>query len=409
MKKQFSIKNNRLAKTIIISGSVLIIVAFVILRYDGFLKMLSTVLGIIRPVIIGGVIAFALNRPLNFFHYKYRILFAKIKNARHKKKSKSKIHLDSGKAPFILACITTYLITFAVLVGIFCFIIPQIYESIVLFSDNITEYSENFKNYIETFKTRHGNLFGVDLNVSEIIDESIPKLKSELSQLADYIPTVLSTAFSITSGIIGFIIDMVIGVVFSLYILLDKRNLKKNSRLIAKMIIKGEKYNKFEKIIQIAYKAFSNFISGQFLEAVILGILCFVGMTLFGFEYAPLISVIIGITNMIPIAGPIIGTIPGALILLLVNPIDAVWFVIFVIIIQQIDSNIIYPKVVGNSVGLPSLWVLLAITIGGGLWGIMGMILGVPIMSVIYALISEKLEEAKDKEEHEKEVNETKE
>ena len=408
MNKKFSIKNNRLAKTIIISGSVLIVVAFVILRYDGFLKMLSGIFGIIRPVIIGGVIAFALNRPLNYFHYKYRILFAKIKNARYKKNPKKRIHLDSGKAPFIIACITTYLITLAVLVGIFCFIIPQIYESIVLFSDNITEYSENFKAFIETFKTKHGNLFGIDLNVSQILDESIPRLKAEISQLAEYIPTVLSTAFNITSGIIGFVIDMVIGIVFSLYILLDKRNLKKNSRLIAKMIIKGEKYNKFEKVIQIAYKSFSNFISGQFLEAVILGILCFIGMTIFGFEYAPLISVIIGITNMIPIAGPIRGTIPGALILLLVNPIDAVWFVIFVIIIQQIDSNIIYPKVVGNSVGLPSLWVLLAITIGGGLGGVMGMILGVPIMSVIYTLISEKLEDVKSKNESDAEDGEDK-
>ena len=122
-------------------------------------------------------------------------------------------------------------------------------------------------------------------------------------------------------------------------------------------------------------------------------------MKIFRFDYAPLISVIIGITNMIPIVGPILGTIPGALILLMVNPIKAVWFVVFIIIIQQIDSNLIYPKVVGNSIGLPGLWVLFAITVGGGLWGILGMIVGVPLVSILYAVILEKIkrEEARER------------
>lgn len=219
------------------------------------------------------------------------------------------------------------------------------------------------------------------------------KIQNKLSSITEYIPTVLSKTYDITSGIINGIIDIVIGIVFSIYILLDKQSLKKNAKSITKLIIKGSKYDKFERIIKIAYDTFSNFISGQLMEAVILGVLCFIGMTIFGFDYAPLISVIIGITNMIPIAGPILGTIPCALILLLVNPIRAVWFVVFIIIIQQIDSNLIYPKVVGNSIGLPALWVLFAITVGGGLGGVLGMILGVPIVSIIYTLVNEKIRE----------------
>ncbi len=399
MQKKFSFKNNRLAKTIVISGCILIVVAFIILRYEGFFAMLSAILTILRPVIIGCVIAFALNRPLNFFHVRYRKLFAIIKNSFRRKKHGKKVKMVSGKFPFITACVTTYLITFAVLVGIVGFIIPQISDSITLFSNNVNGYIENFKKFMDSNRFNIDMIFGMDFNATQILDEVISKLKVEISNLIDYIPNVLETTLNITSGIIGAVIDIVIGLVFSLYILLDKQGLKKNAALITQLLIKGERYKKFEKVVKIAYRSFSNFISGQFIEAVILGILCFIGMSIFGFDYAPLISVIIGLTNMIPIVGPIIGTIPSAAILLLVNPIDAVWFVVFIIIIQQIDSNIIYPKVVGNSVGLPSLWVLFAITIGGGLGGVIGMIIGVPALSVVYALVGEKLHEEEAKKE----------
>ncbi|MBQ3566411.1 MAG: AI-2E family transporter [Oscillospiraceae bacterium] len=399
MQKKFSFKNNRLAKTIVISGCILIAVAFIILRYEGFFAMLSAILTIFRPIIIGCVIAFALNRPLNFFHVRYRKLFAIIKNSFRRKKHGKKVQLVSGKFPFITACVTTYLITFAVLVGIVGFIIPQISDSITLFSNNVNGYIENFKKFMDSNRFNFDMIFGMDFNVTQILDEVISKLKVEISNLIDYIPNVLETTLDITSGIIGAVIDIVIGLVFSLYILLDKRGLKKNAALITQLLIKGERYKKFEKVVKIAYRSFSNFISGQFIEAVILGVLCFIGMSIFGFDYAPLISVIIGLTNMIPIVGPIIGTIPSAAILLLVNPIDAVWFVVFIVIIQQIDSNIIYPKVVGNSVGLPSLWVLFAITIGGGLGGVVGMIIGVPALSVVYALVGEKLHEEEAKRE----------
>lgn len=397
MKNKFSFKNNRLAKTIVISGSILIIVAFVILRYEGFFGMLSGILSVFRPIIIGCVIAFTLNRPMNFFHIQYRKLFAVIKNFLRRKKHEKKIKLASGKAPFIAACVTTYFLTIAFLVAVICFVIPQLSDSITLFGNNVNDYIANFEKFIDSHKNSFETFFGEKINFAEITDNIISKVKEEIINLSEYIPDVLAATMDITSGIIGAIIDIILGIVFSIYILLDKQSLKKNAKIITQIAIKGERYNKFEKVLRIAYDTFSNFISGQLFDALLLAILCFVGMTLFGFDYAPLISIIIGLTNMIPVAGPIIGTIPGAAILLLVNPVDAVWFVVFVIVIQQIDSNLIYPKVVGNSVGLPSLWVLFAITIGGGLAGVMGMVLGVPILSIIYALISEKLNEEKSK------------
>lgn len=398
MKNKFSFKNNRLAKTIVISGSILIIVAFVILRYEGFFGMLSGILSVFRPIIIGCVIAFALNRPMNFFHVQYRKLFAVIINAVRRKRNEKKIKIATGKAPFIAACVTTYILTIAFLVAIICFVIPQLSDSITLFGNNVNDYIANFEKFIDSHKYSFKTFLGEKIDLAEIIDKIILKLKDEIVNLSEYIPDVLMKTMDITSGIIGVVVDIIIGIVFSIYILLDKRSLKKNAKKITQIVIKGERYNKFEKIIRIAYDTFSNFISGQLFDALLLAVLCFIGMTIFGFDYAPLISIIIGITNMIPVAGPIIGTIPGAAILLLVNPIDAVWFVVFVIVIQQIDSNLIYPKVVGNSVGLPSLWVLFAITIGGGLAGVMGMVLGVPVLSIIYALVSEKLSEEKIKD-----------
>ncbi len=392
MNKKFSFQNNRLAKTIVYSGAVLIIIAFVILRYEGFFSIISKILNILRPIILGCVIAFALNRPVNFFHIRFRKLFASIKNISSSKRNRKHIKMSSGKAPFVCACLTTYLITIAILAGIICFIVPQISNSFVLFKDNINNYAENLTRIFNSNKFRLNELIGSKID----LDAFIEQLNTKLSSLSDYIPTVISKTLNITSSIISIIVDIVLGCVFSVYILMDKTNLKRHARTISKSLLKEEKYRKFEKVMTMAYDTFSNFISGQLTEAVILGILCFFGMTILRFEYAPLISVIIGITNMIPIAGPILGTVPCVLLLLIVNPIHAIWFVVFVIVIQQIDSNLIYPKVVGNSVGLPALWVLAAITVGGGLGGVLGMIVGVPIVSILYAMVKEKLDTEDD-------------
>lgn len=388
MQKKFSFKNNRLAKTIVFSGALLIIVAFVILRYEGFFAAVSKLLNIFRPIIIGGVIAFALNKPINFFHAKYRTLFFGIRQEIGRKKNKNILKQNlkkSERTAFVCSCVTTYLLLISVITGIICFIVPQISNSITLFSSNFNGYADNLIKFVESNKFRINYVMDkIDLN------EVMSKIREKLMELPEYIPTVLSKTVDITSGIIGGVVDVFIGFVFSIYILADKQNLKKHAKLLAKSFMK-DKYGRFEKIIILSYDAFSNFISGQIIEAFILGVLCFIGMTIFKFDYAPLISVIIGITNMIPIVGPILGTIPGALILLMVNPIKAVWFVVFIIIIQQIDSNLIYPKVVGNSIGLPGLWVLFSITVGGGLWGILGMIVGVPLASILYAVMLERI------------------
>ena len=405
---------NRFARMIIFCGIVLIAVTFIILRYEGFLEMIGGLIRIMRPVIIGGVLAFALNRPMNFFHIQYKRLFAWVKNKKQEKckdRPKKEVHIKplellkvpkkpkTGRAPFVLACVTTYLLTIAILAAIIGFVIPQLYDSVKLFGSNLNTYIGNFREFLENNKQHIERVLGNSIDLADVIEKVAVKFRDFIEDLAKDIPDMLSATIGFTSDIISILIDIIFGIAFSVYILLDKEKLKKNAGILTKIVIREKHYDHFEKIISMAYTTFSNFITGQLIEAAIVGCLCFIGMMIIGLDYAPLISVIVGVTNLIPIAGPIIGTIPGAFILLLINPMDALWFVIYIIIVQQLDCNFIYPRIVGNKVGLPSLWVLFAITLGGGLAGVMGMILGVPILSIIYALLSEKFEEAKQKKE----------
>ena len=172
--------------------------------------------------------------------------------------------------------------------------------------------------------------------------------------------------------------------------LAGKNKLRRQGKRILRHFLPKKHYQRLSHYGRLTFNTFSNFVSGQLSDAFILGVLIFCVMTIGGLEYPMMIAVIIGITNMIPYVGPWMGTIPCALILLMVNPIHAVAFVIIVIIAQQVDSNLIYPRVVGTSVGLPAIWVLFAITVGGGLFGVVGMIFGVPVMSIIYTVIREK-------------------
>ena len=218
------------------------------------------------------------------------------------------------------------------------------------------------------------------------------KLKELFTQLSDYLPTVAEKVANWTSNVVNVIVDIVMGLVFSIYMLLSRKRLRSQMQRILKRMCSKRHYRLVSHYGHITFDTFSNFISGQLAEALILGVLCFLSMTIFHLEYPLMISVIIGITNLIPIVGPIVGTIPGALVLLLIHPLHAVFFVILVIVLQQIDSNLIYPRVVGSSIGLPAIWVLFAITVGGGIFGILGMMLGVPCMSVIYTVLREKVD-----------------
>ncbi|MEG0614608.1 MAG: AI-2E family transporter [Oscillospiraceae bacterium] len=350
-----------------------ILFVFLLWNFEIPAQFIKTLFTVLRPLIIGGAIAFVLNRPMERLRGLYKKIFNK-KNALTKK-GKEKTYRISTIA-------TVYVIFILLLVGIVLFIIPQIGESITFFVNSFDVYAANFTAFIDkTF----GNVDFSWLEEYNIME----KIYTALSDLAEKIPQFITAAFGVTANIISSIVDVFVGLVFSIYILGGKKKLKSQVSRMFHAIFSDKMFNRILRYYKLTSNTFSHFINGQLTEACILGILCFIGMSIFGFEYSVLISFIIGITNVIPIFGPILGTIPCALILLFVHPINAVWFVIFIIILQQIEANIIYPRVVGNSVGLSSMWTLMAIVIGGGLFGIGGMVFAVPVMSIAYIVIGD--------------------
>lgn len=361
--------DRKLFRTIVLSGIMLIIAAFIILRYEGFFAVLRYIVATLRPITAGCIIAFVLNKPLEKTD-------CFLKN----------IYMRKGRTvsekPLKTSVMAVYLITLLILGAIVGIIVPQLISNITVFASSFDTYYQNFRNIIDTLS---GYLQYDWIKELDILDN--------LGSISGYFPDIIKKTFSLTADIFAGIIDFFVGMVLSVYILSDKKNLQKQADFLLKRIFSKNMYNKIMHCLKIANISFSNFISGQLTESLIVGVLCFIGMNIFGFKYSLMISIIIGITNIIPIAGPIFATIPCAFILLLDEPIKAVWFVVFIIVLQQLESNLIYPRVVGNSVGLPALWVLAAVTIGGRLYGITGMIVGIPLMSIVYGILYEKMHE----------------
>lgn len=361
--------DKKTTKNILLIILISILLIFALWHFKTVFSLFAKFLRIIRPVIIGFVIAFVLKNFYCFFEKKYNKLFKKNK---------------SGKISKILGIITIYLIVFAILTGIFLIVIPQIGENISKFKDNFDTYKDNAQQYINNFTTKFNVESLKDFNVEDTLDEISEKVKQ-------MIPIIIKGAFGFTSSLISIITDIVVGFVFSIYFLFNKNTLWAQFKKILYAFLKKDKCEKIISFLNKANSSFSRFIKGQLTEAVILGVLCFIGLTIFRFPYALLIATLVGSTSLIPIIGAFIGTIPGVFLLWLVKPSLAIWFIVFIIVLQQIEGNFIYPRVVGTNVGLPALWVLFAITIGGGLYGILGMIIAVPLMSLIYESLKEKV------------------
>ncbi|MGN0590780.1 AI-2E family transporter [Ruminococcus sp.] len=376
-KGRFSFVHSRLVKSLIFSGAVLLILAFILLRYEGFFAALSTLFQVLRPPIIGVVLAFILNTPFSLLEQ--RLLWVTERLSPKKK--------PMPRLAYWLGLVLTYLFAAAVVAAIVCIIIPQFADSIRQFAANFDTYYENVEQLLLSHK---------DMAVFDWLQQW--GIEEKLMGLTEYLPEMLLKTFDFTASLFGVVVDLFVGIAFSVYILADKRGLKKMAQGLAKLALKQPRYSRFAGAMKLTVDTFSSFVNGQLTEAFILGVLCYIGMKVFRFDYAVLISVIIGITNMIPIVGPIAGTIPCALVLLLASPRQAVWFVLFVIVLQQLESNLIYPRVVGSSVGLPPLWVLLAVVLGGGLGGILGMILGIPVLSLVYTYLQNRLRELEPEE-----------
>jgi predicted PurR-regulated permease PerM len=349
-----------------VAGAAVVFTAALFFKTSVILTALRGVLRIITPFLAGIAIAFILNGPL------CRI-----------RKLTDRIVKKSEKASAAISVAIVYVLFLALLAGIIAVIIPNLITSVRNLLANFNTYYDNFIAFYDKMKDR--DTLGI-----------LEKITVFLTELSEVTPDWVRRTLEKTGGFLTGLLNFAIGFIISVYILAEKESLKKAANDICVLFLPKKKYEIVTKYYTLIFKTFSGFVSGQLAEAFILGSLCYVGMVLFGFDYPLLISVIICITALVPIAGALIGTIPSAFLLLLVEPMEAVWFLLFIIILQQIENNFIYPKVVGGALGLPSILVFAAIIIGTGIGGIMGTLLAVPVSAVIYAIALEYISDRKD-------------
>lgn len=355
----------------------IVFAAFVVLcfwRYDIILKVISFVVHVIFPFILGGAIAFVLNVPMNFIQ---RHLFNpdRIKDHKYVKRIARPVSM------LLVLCFVIGVIALVMLV-----LIPQLGETFVNLGKNIQAFIPKLQSWaIGMFRDNPDMISWInslEFDWNRIMDTGINFFTQGAG---DVLSSTITAARSIVSGLTTFFIAFV----FALYILLQKEKLTRQCKRVLFAFVKRGKAEAALEIFSLTYKTFSSFLTGQCVEAVILGTMFVVAMSIFRLPYALLVGVVIAFTALIPIFGAFIGCVIGAFLIFMVNPVQALGFIVLFLVLQQIEGNLIYPHVVGGSVGLPSIWVLAAVSIGGSLMGIVGMLIFIPIVSVVYALFRE--------------------
>lgn len=341
-----------------------------IMNVDRIILLADQLFSIAFPLILGAILAYAINIIMKKLETKW---YPDFENERIKR----------AKRPICL--FMSIFLMFALIFLIVRLVLPELLDAFVVIGQEIPVY---FKK-IQLWVVNHGELFpeiaqeigALEVNWQEISQKLITYATSGVS-------TMLNSAMSIIGQLIGSVVNLAIALVFAIYILLNKERLMGQFRMIENAYLNDKVSYRMNLFLDTAHKCFTSFISGQCVEAIILGLLCTVGMFIFGFPYAPMVGTLIGATALIPIVGAYIGAVVGAFMIFTVAPMKTLGFLLFILILQQIEGNVIYPKVVGSSIGLPGMWVLSAVTIGGGLAGIPGMLLGVPLAATAYHLFA---------------------
>jgi len=343
-----------------------ILLYFALTNYTAILSLLSRIVTIFSPFLYGIILAFLLHMPMVFFEEK---VFKNFKGCR------------------VLSIVSTYICTLVAIFLLFWLVVPQIIESVRSLVGNLNLYLDNLNNLLDYF----GHQFSLD---SKSIDEFRLSYEDLLDMLMamirEMLPDILDFSMKLGTGVVR----MLTAFIASVYILASKDMLMRQCRRTLYAFVPKGAADESVRILRLSVRMFTGFIGGKVLESLIIGVVCFIGMTLMNaiaveMPFIPLITVIIAVTNVIPFFGPFIGAIPSTMILLIINPISALWFIVFIIIIQQLDGNILGPRILADSTGLPPLWVLVAIVVGGGLFGFAGMVAGVPVVAVLYTLVHE--------------------
>lgn len=366
----------------------MLLITFAMLLYWGlhnagqFAGVIRALFKLLSPFIIGLCLAFVMNLLLCPLERAWDDIWGESKSA-------AKVKL---KRPVCL--VLALLIFLGIISALFFVLIPQISATASTISTKVPDAimkTELWWGNITAFFAEHN----VVLPTFDLEPETIIKTVSDF--IAQQGEQVFGKTMDITISIFSALINLILALVFSLYVLAQKERLGKNAKKLMYASMKEKTADRALELLSLTGNTFSRFVSGQVTEAFILATLCFIGMSILRMPYALVVSFVIGFTSLVPIFGAWVGAIIGAFLIVFVSPIKALGFVVFLLILQQIEGNVIYPKVVGKSVGLPGIWVLAAVTIGGGLFGVSGMLFGVPIFSIIYTLMGEFVRSRYDK------------
>ena len=351
--------------------SLSILFFFLIYRFQGFGDAISKLTGILMPFIYGAVIAYLLKPVCNCVESFLRRLLPE----------------KMGTVANMLAVTISLLFGILVVYALIMMIVPQLITSVT----TLYYTARNNLNDFVDWASRQ-EIIASNQKLLDFIETSYDNLQDMLDNIVrtKLVPSMQSLLSGAALGVMSFVTflkNIIIGVIVSVYLLASRKKFGQQGKMILYSLIKPRWADIILEEILYADKMFGGFINGKILDSAIIGVLCYIACLIFKFPSALLVSVIIGVTNVIPFFGPFIGAIPATLLILIQNPIKALWFVLFVLVLQQVDGNIIGPKILGNTTGLSSFWVLFAILLFGGLWGFVGMIIGVPLFAVIYDVL----------------------
>ena len=365
---------------------IMLLITFAVLLFWGLYNistiggLFSNLFSLLAPLLIGICIAFVLNLMMVALERLWERALSRWNSPWNRKL----------KRP---VCLTLTMVLFlGIIFAIFFILIPRLEEAGSTLAANIPTYVDQFQAWwknLSDFAGSHGvTLPELTLSAEQVRDT----ITGFLQEKGD---SVVNTTLNITTSIVGALVNVLLALVFSLYLLAQKETLIAQSKRLLRRILPRKAADRLLSLLSLTNDAFSSFVTGQVTEAFILGTLCCLGMLILRLPYALPVSVIIAALSLIPIFGAWIGAATGAFLIVFQSPIKALTFLIFLLILQQVEGNLIYPKVVGKSVGLPGLWVLAAVTIGGGAFGVLGMLLGVPVCSVVYVLVQDYIRSGK--------------
>lgn len=331
----------------------------------------KTITGILAPFVLGAGLAFILNVPMRSFEG----MFSWVKNLSLRR---------------VIALLLTLIAFALVLALVFWLLIPQVAATVQSLIPQMVDFFQNAQTWVFDFLDNNPQVWEFVQSNTNFQNFDWGKLiEKAMSVVSSSLTTIANGAFSAIGSIFGAVVNAVIGIVFAVYCLFRKEILARQGRRLLYALLPEKISDEAVRIFRLTNSTFSNFLSGQCIEVLILGCMFAVSMAIFRMPYIPLVSVLVAVTAFIPVVGAFVGCIFGAFFILVDNPLQAVWFIVMFLVLQQIEGNLIYPKVVGDSIGLPGMWVLVAVTVGGELFGVAGMFLMIPLVSVVYTLLRE--------------------